>query len=340
MLWTVILNIIFIIILICTGEKTKLLISRKYNFSILSGKTMGTTWKVQLLTQKKRKIVYLKRTLKKTLDEDELEFSSWKIQSSISKFNKYKKNKLYPISNNMHNIITMAFNIGKKTSGALDITIGQLVNMWGFGPKKLPKKYPSIKKIDKTHFFTGLKHIQMIQNNLGFFLKKDLENVKIDLSTLGEGFAVDHIAAILNKEKILNYTISVGGSILTKGPTKKIGIKSPISNNNTVHMVMHLKNKSISTSGSYLNYFDLEENNICHIINPLTGSPIKHNLISVSIISDTALEADAWDTGLMVVGFKKAKEIILKEKLSACLIIKKNNKFLTWISPKFKQSLI
>jgi len=340
MLWTLIINIIFIIILICTGEKTKLLISKKYNFTILSGKTMGTTWKVKLLTQEKRKTIYLKHVLKKILNQDELEFSIWKIQSSISIFNQCKKNKLYPISNNMLHIISTALKIGKKTSGALDITIGNLVNMWGFGPKQPPKKYPSKKEINKKNFFTGLQHIQIIQNHSGVFLEKDLTNIKIDLSTLGEGFAVDHIATILNKENIFNYTISVGGSMFTKGPTKKIGIKSPISDNDTIHMVVPLKNQSISTSGSYLNYFNLKKKNICHIINPLTGLPIKHDLKSVSVISDTALEADAWDTGLMVIGFQKAKKIVLKEKLSACLIIKKNNQFLTWISPKFKRSLI
>lgn len=340
MLWTLILNIIFTIILIYTGNKTKLLISKKYNFTVITGNTMGTTWKVKLLKQKKRKKLYLKSILQKILDQDEQEFSTWKKNSAVSKFNKYKENKLYLIDKNMRNIITTALTVGKKTSGALDITIGQLVNMWGFGPKKIPKKYPSIKKINKTLFFTGLQHLQIIQNNSGYFLKKDLENIQIDLSTLGEGFAVDHIADILNKEQISNYIITVGGSVFTKGSTKKIGIKSPIKNKNTTHIVVYLKNKSISTSGNYLNYFYLEKKNVCHIINPLTGLPIQHNLTSVSIIANNTLEADAWDTGLMVIGFKKAQKIIIREKLNACLIIKKNNKFLTWISPEFKRSLI
>ncbi|CAL4320937.1 FAD:protein FMN transferase [Buchnera aphidicola] len=340
MLWTLILNIIFIIILTCTGNETKLLISKKYNFTVITGKTMGTTWKVKLLKQKKRKKLYLKSIIQKILDQDEQEFSTWKKKSTISKFNKYKENKLYPINKNMQNIITIALTIGKKTSGALDITIGQLVNMWGFGAKKTPKKYPSIKKINKTLFLTGLQHLQIIQNKSGYFLKKDLKNIQIDLSTLGEGFAVDHIADILNKEKISNYIITVGGAVFTKGSIKKIGIKSPIKNKNTTHIIVYLKNKSISTSGNYLNYFYLEKKNVCHIIDPLTGLPIQHNLISVSIIANNTLEADAWDTGLMVTGFKKAKKIILQEKLNACLIIKKNNKLLTWISPEFKRSLI
>lgn len=216
------------------------------------------------------------------------------------------------------------------------------MGIWG---KKKPNNYPSPKTIKKHVSFSGMHHLKIIKTNFGIYLTKDISEMKINLSTLGEGFAVDHLAYILNKQKIKNYTISVGGTVLVKTEknekkSKIIAIQKPIDYKKSVHLLISLRNKAISTAGSYRNYYDLEGKRVSHIIDPETGKPVTHNLVSVSVIASTALKADGWDTGLLVLGFKKAKKLILKEKLSACLITKNEDSFSTWISPSFKKFLV
>nr|OQX99859.1 MAG: hypothetical protein B6I27_00120 [Erwiniaceae bacterium 4572_131] len=142
-----------------------------------------------------------------------------------------------------------------------------------------------------------------------------------------------------------NYTISVGGAVLVKvekntRKNKIIAIQKPVDRRKSIHLLVYLKNNAISTAGSYRNYYSLEGKYISHLIDPHSGKPIHHNLVSVSVISSTALESDAWDTGLLILGFRKAQKLALKEKLAVCLITQKKNVFSTWISPKFKRFLV
>ncbi|WAI19172.1 MAG: FAD:protein FMN transferase [Buchnera aphidicola (Brevicoryne brassicae)] len=271
--------------------------------------------------------------------------SSWKKKSIVSQFNKRKKNELQIINKNFYHIILKAVEINKKTNGKLDITVGSLINIWGFGNKAKPTRYPSIKKIKKNISFSGIQHLKIIKNNCKTYLKKDINGIEINLSTLGEGFATDHLSYILKKIGIKNYTISVGGAVLVKTEknreeSKIIAIQKPTDQKQSVHLLIHLKNNAISTAGTYRNYYYLKGKRISHLIDPSTGKPVAHNLVSVSVISSSALDADSWDTGLLIMGFKKAKKLILKEQLAVCLITKKKNTFLTWISPQFEKFLV
>lgn len=209
--------------------------------------------------------------------------------------------------------------------------------------KKIHKK---IKKIDIESIkkLTGLKHIEIIKDKKGYiYLKKNISKLYIDLSTLGEGFAVDKIIKILEKEKITNYLISVGGAVFTSGKNYagkkwKIAIQNPTDKENKIQKeIIEIQNFAVSTAGNYRNYYKLNEKNIHHIINPKTGYPIKNNLLSVTVIASSGLEADAWDTALMVLGLKKSQEIAIREKLAVYIIWKEKNKIINWISPQFKK---
>lgn len=342
MSFNIIYSVLTCIILIIISFYNQPLNKEKKNVTILTGKTMGTYWQVKIPDLKNKK--YTKKLIQKYLDQDENMLSSWKKNSIVSQFNRRKKNQLQAINKNFFNIILKALQINKKTDGKLDITISPLINIWGFGTKKKPNSYPSETQIKKKIYFSGSQHLKLIQNSFGMFIEKDINGVEINLSTLGEGFAVDHISCILNKRRIKNYTISVGGAVLVKTEKHKktfkiIAIQKPIDQKK-IHLLVYLKNNAISTAGTYRNYYYLKEKYISHLIDPSTGKPITHNLVSVSVISSTALEADSWDTGLLILGFKKAKKLALKEKLAVCFITKEKNIFSTWISPKFKKFLV
>lgn len=342
----IILNFIFSIFLFCLisfHTLKKQYINYKETKKItLKGKTMGTYWQVKMPYTKNR--FYLKNLIQKNLDNDEEMLSSWKKKSIIYKFNQLKKNKALSINKNLLKIFLMSVKINKKTHGKLDITIGKLINMWGFGNKKKPYRYPSTKEIQKNISLTGIQHLKIISNSSGNYIEKDIDEMQINLSTLGEGFAVDHIASLLKKKKIKNYTISVGGAvnvqIKKKEHDKIIAIQKPTDKEKSIHLLVHLKNKSISTAGTYRNYYYLKEKKISHLIDPKTGMPTKSHLVSVSVISSTALEADGWDSGLLLLGFKEAKILSIKEKLAVCLINQQHNSLFTWISPEFKKFIL
>ncbi len=311
--------------------------------TIFKGKTMGTYWQVKIPDLKNKK--YIKSLIKKCLDKDEKMLSSWKKTSVVSQFNKLKKNQLQIINKNFYHIISAALKTNRKTHGKLDVTISSLIDIWGFGVHKKPNNYPSIEKIKKNMILTGSQHLKIIKNSFGIYLTKDINGIKINLSTLGEGFAADHVSYLLKKKGIKNYTISIGGTVLVKvdnkiNKPKIIAIQKPIDQKQAIHLLIHLKNSSISTAGTYRNYYYLKKHRISHLIDPTTGTPVMHNLVSVSVISSTALEADSWDTGLLILGFKKAKKLALKEELAVCLITQEKNIFSTWISPKFKRYLV
>ncbi|XBC38912.1 MAG: FAD:protein FMN transferase [Buchnera aphidicola (Melaphis rhois)] len=301
---------------------------------------MGTIWKINFVNECTNKNILIK-AIEQQIYEDNKKLSFWENSSDISKFNNYKSTKPQRIDKNLAKIVSVALLIGKKTFNALDITVGTLVNLWGFGPKMIPRSIPTPKQIKHALSLTGLKHIQLIQQHKKYYLKKNIEDTILDLSTLGEGFIADHLGELLKKYKIQDFTISVGGAIVTHiknkfSNPKMIAIQEPTDKITKIHTIVKLKNNAISTSGTYRNYFYLEGKKITHIINPVTGNPITTNLISVSVITKSALESDAWDTGLMILGFNRAKKLAIKEKLAVCLIKKHKSILFTWISPQFR----
>ncbi|QKJ87891.1 FAD:protein FMN transferase ApbE [Paramixta manurensis] len=307
---------------------------------VLEGKTMGTVWRVSLAGVDAQRESTLRHKIQQQLDEDDHQLSTWKHDSVLSRFNQYRGNQPQPVSDEMADIVTLALRVGKQTGGAMDITVGPLVNLWGFGPNRQPQKTPSQAKIDAARAQTGLAHLQVIRRVDGAWLQKDLPTLYVDLSTVGEGFATDHLARLMEKEGINNYLVSVGGAVLSRGQNPqgkawRVAIQKPTDQENAVQAIVDLQGHGISTSGSYRNYYELDGKRISHVIDPVTGRPIEHRLVSATVIATTALEADAWDTGLMVLGTEKAKQLALQQQLAVYLITKQQQGFSIWMSPQF-----
>ncbi|WP_428943563.1 FAD:protein FMN transferase ApbE [Pantoea sp. FN060301] len=308
---------------------------------VMEGRTMGTFWRVSLAGVAPERKEALQKAIQARLDADDQELSTWKTDSAISRFNQYHGTGPQPVSDNMADIVTMSLRIGRETDGAMDITVGPLVNLWGFGPDRQPVKTPTQAQIDAAKALTGYRHLWVTNRGEGAWLQKDLPDLYVDLSTMGEGFATDHLARLMEDEGINSYLVSVGGAVLTRGHNAtgqpwKVAIQKPTDKENAVQAVVDLQGHGISTSGSYRNYYELEGKRISHVIDPATGRPIQHRLVSATVIATTALEADGWDTGLMVLGEEKARALALREKLAVYLIMKKDDGFTTWMSPQFK----
>lgn len=307
---------------------------------VLEGRTMGTFWRVSLAGVAPERRNALQKAIQQQLDNDDHELSTWKSDSVLSRFNQYRGSAPQPISNNMADVITLSLRIGQQTSGAMDITLGPLVNLWGFGPDKQPLTTPTQPQIDAARALTGLQHLQVINRAGQSWLQKDLPELYVDLSTVGEGFATDHLARLMEQQGINHYLVSVGGAVLTRGKNAQgnawqVAIQKPTDRENAVQAIVDLQGHGISTSGSYRNYYELEGKRISHVIDPATGHPIQHKLVSATVIATTALEADGWDTGLMVLGTEKAKALALRDKLAVYLIFKEGDHFTHWMSPQF-----
>ncbi len=311
---------------------------------VISGKTMGTYYRVSMVGLDKSREPALRQQIEAQLQEDDRQLSTYKSDSVLSRFNQYQGTDPQPISSGMADAIITALRIGHKTDNEMDITVGPLVNLWGFGPTKEPVKMPTQQQIDAARAEIGLQHIKVIQQVDGDYLQKDQPNMYIDLSTVGEGYATDHLARLVEANGISDYLVSVGGAVVSRGrnPEGKpwqVAIQKPTDKEDAVEAIVDLQGMGISTSGSYRNYYELDGKRLSHIIDPATGRPITHKLVSATVIASTALEADGWDTGLMVLGTQRALALAEKQHLAVYLITKEPDGFKVSMTPQFKAYL-
>lgn len=313
--------------------------------TVLEGKTMGTFWRVSLAGIDPGREAALREKIQAQLDADDQLLSTWKNDSALMQFNRSTRTDPWPVSEAMSDIVTQALRIGDKTHGALDVTVGPLVNLWGFGPDKQPVTMPSEADIARAKTRVGLKHLSVHQTASGPYLQKDIPELFVDLSTVGEGYAADHLARLMEQEGVSRYLVSVGGALVSRGTNPegrawRVAIQQPTDRENAVAAIVDINGHGISTAGSYRNYYQLDGKRLSHVIDPASGYPIQHTLVSATVIAPTSLEADGWDTGLMVLGPEKAKALALEQKLAVYLIVKEPKGFTTWMSPQFTTFLL
>ncbi|PXI43282.1 FAD:protein FMN transferase ApbE [Klebsiella quasipneumoniae] len=313
--------------------------------TVLDGKTMGTFWRVSVIGVDEAKAQALRAKVQAQLDADDRLLSTWNNDSALMRFNHAADTRPWPVSEAMADIVTLSLRIGAKTDGAMDITVGPLVNLWGFGPDKQPVATTDAQAIAAAKARTGLQHLQVINQSGRQFLQKDIPDLFVDLSTVGEGYAADHLARLMELEGISRYLVSVGGALVSRGMNGegkpwRVAIQKPTDRENAVQAIVDINGHGISTSGSYRNYYELDGKRISHVIDPQTGQPITHKLVSVTVIAPTALEADGWDTGLMVLGPEKAQQVVREQGLAVYMIVKEGEGFKTWMSPQFRTFLV
>ncbi|BBT70263.1 MULTISPECIES: FAD:protein FMN transferase ApbE [Enterobacteriaceae] len=317
----------------------------KATATVLEGKTMGTFWRVSVVGIDKDRAEALRNKVQTQLDGDDRLLSTWKNDSALMRFNHSQSTTPWPVSEAMADIVTESLRIGRKTAGAMDITVGPLVNLWGFGPDKQPVSTPTQTQIDAAKARTGLDKLTVINRADRQYLQKSIPDLYVDLSTVGEGYAADHLARLMAEEGISRYLVSVGGALVSRGMNGdgqpwRVAIQKPTDRENAVQAIVDINGHGISTSGSYRNYYELDGQRISHVIDPQTGRPITHKLVSVTVIAPTALEADGWDTGLMVLGTEKAQQVVREQGLAVYMIMKEGDGFTTWMSPQFRAFLV
>jgi thiamine biosynthesis lipoprotein len=288
----------------------------------------------------------LEQAITQTLEQVDREISTFRSDSVLSLFNRYQGTEPRPITPGMAEIIGTAMKVGRLTNEAINITVGPLVNLWGFGPNKpAERSVPDNQQIARAKAKVGLKHLKLIQNAGGYWLQKDIPDLYVDLSCMGEGYAALLISRMLDGKGINDYLISVGNATFGRGlnPEGKdwrVAIRTP--NDKTMALQsesIRLQGHDISTSGSYLNYFEKDGKRYSHIIDSGTGRPIEHNLASASVIAPNPLEANAWDISMMVLGPEKAMQAAKEQGLPVYLISRTGQGFSVQMSEQFRRFL-
>ena len=306
----------------------------------IQGKTMGTYFVVTLSDPFPGGEPALKSEVENLLARMNSEISTYDPDSLISRFNQGPANTPFVIPAAMAKIVRQGIDAGHLTNGKLDVTVGPLVNLWGFGPDKRPVKRPDDAAIAAARHKVGIDKLTLTPQGDHFLLEKSIPELYLDLSTLGEGAASDEIAALLESKGVNNYLIEVAGAVRSKGHNSKgspwrVAIVEPSDQPGAFSDIVIPNGMALSTAGSYRNYYELDGQRYSHIIDPATGQPITHKLVSASVITPTALEADAFDTALMVMGPTEAMAFAKEHKLAVYLIVKTDKGFEAIHTPQF-----
>ena len=291
------------LILLIVG--TVLILKKQAPYQTDEGFIFGTMYKITYQSENNLK--------------NEIETELRKVDNSLSPFN--KQSVITCVNNNadlkadsmLAYVYRMARSISEETEGAYDITVAPLVNAWGFGFKT--QAFPDSSKIDSLLQIVGYRKINLTEN--GIFEKQD-PRVMLDCSSIAKGYGVDCVARLLESKGVRNFMVEIGGEVVIKGENPKmekwrIGINRPVDDslavNQELQTILEITDVGMATSGNYRNFYYKDGKKYAHTIDPRTGYPVQHNILSSTVIADNCAKADAYATAFMVLGLDSARII-------------------------------
>lgn len=301
------------------------------------GNIFGTTY--HIIYQSRQSLF---RDIREQLEEVDRSLSTFNKKSTISLIN---NNKSFATDTLFRQVFRKAVEVSKTTDGAFDITVAPLVNAWGFGFKNSG----NIKReqIDSLLQYVGYDKVHL----QGQRIVKQYPSVMLDCSAIAKGFGCDCVAALLQKKGIENYLIEIGGEICAKGVNEQqknwtIGITKPQDDNTNAQQplqnILQLTDVALATSGNYRNYYFKDGKKYAHTIDPKTGYPVQHSILSATVIASTCTEADAFATAFMVMGLDKAQEVLQNnDQLQAYFVYADSiGSFQSWCSPSLTSKIL
>lgn len=307
----------------------------------LSGPTMGTSYNIKYIQQDGLPSSdELHKEIDRLLEEVNDQMSTYRQDSELSRFNQYQGTDAFEVSTQTATVVKEAMRLSTLTEGALDVTVGPLVNLWGFGPEARPEVVPTDAELADRKANTGIHHLTVNGNSLS----KDLPHLYVDLSTIAKGWGVDVVANYIESQGIHNYMVEVGGEIRLKGLNRdnvpwRIAVEKPTVDERSIQEIIEPGDMAIATSGDYRNYFERDGVRYSHIINPQTGRPIHNRVVSVTVLDKSCMTADGLATGLMVLGDEKGIEIAEQNHIPVFMIVKTDDGFKEIASSAFKPYL-
>ena len=274
-----------------------------------------------------------------------------KVDASLSMFNKQSvitrvnNNQNIEVNDMFTDVFTLAEKISNDTNGAFDITVAPLVNAWGFGFKN--GQLPTQSMVDSLKTFVGYKRVTLIDKHV----KKADPRTTLDCGAIAKGYGCDMVAELLRRKGVANFMVEIGGEVVTHGISEKrlpwkIGVTKPTDDSLAVdkelQTVLNVKNMAMATSGNYRNFYYKNGKKYAHTIDPKTGYPVQHNILSATVLAKHCAEADAYATSFMVMGLDGAKKVLKEHPELMAYLIYADHKgnMQVWYSPSMKDKIL
>ena len=284
--------------------------------------------------------------------QSEIEAALQQVDQSLSPFNpssiitKMNNNEEVQADQQFKDVYRIAQQVSTITEGAFDITVAPLVNQWGFGFKEGTP--PDQHMIDSLLQFVGYDKISLSSD--GHLTKKD-PRVMLDCSAVAKGYACDVVASVLSRHDVVNYMVEIGGEIVTKGVNEKrlpwrIGVNrptdDPTQSSTELETILNVTDKAMATSGNYRNFYYKDGKKYAHTIDPKTGRPVQHSLLSATVLANQCAIADAYATAFMVMGIEKAQKLLEQHPELMVYFIYSDGKddYQVWFSPTLREKIV
>ena len=301
------------------------------------GEVFGTFYNITYQSDKN-----LKSEIEAALKEIDAVFSMYNENSIVAKINRGEKPELNEMFIEVYDLATM---VNKETNGAFDITVAPLVNAWGFGFKT--KEMPDKHQVDSILAFIGKDKFKVVKEGNKNFPQKSDKRTMLDFSAIAKGYGSDVVARLLRKHDIKNFMVEIGGEIVTCGNSEKrlpwkIGVTKPVDDSlsveNELQTVLNITDKAMATSGNYRKFYYKGGKKYAHTIDPKTGQPVQHSMLSATVITKNCAIADAYATAFMVLGMDETKKVLEKHPELMVYLIYSNDKGENevWFSPSLE----
>lgn len=290
---------------------------------LLNGQTMGTTYTVVAVEPRDGlDQSALQGAIDKALADVDQKMSNWNGSSEISQINNLKAKRPFPLSADMSTLLHTAREVHQATDGQFDLTLGPLIDLWGFGVQKPTGQIPQDADVSKALLTVGQSQAIILENRT---LTKSHSKTAMYLSAIGKGFGVDRLGETLRSFGVTDFMVEIGGDIVTSGANAEglpwqIAIEKPDALQRSFLKILGVSDLGMATSGDYRNYFEQDGIRYSHILDASTGRPVTHQTASVTVLTQNAMLADAWATALLVLGRERGMEIAKRQKLAALFI--------------------
>jgi len=308
----------------------------------LAGRSMGTSWHVTVIPDTGGlDDRVLQAGIEAILDSVNQSMSTYRDDSEISRFNALEPDVWFPISADFYTVLSTALAIGWQSDGAYDVTVGPLVDLWGFGPAGLVNEPPSDDAVTDVLESVGLDQLRLDGEAMQLLKRSPLA---LDFSSIAKGYAVDLIAQWLDGQGLGRYLVEVGGEMRLAGMSGRggpwrIAIERPDSGGRDVETAVSLTDVAVATSGDYRNFFEIDGQRFSHSIDPRRGYPVAHDLVSVTVVDSSAMLADAWATALVVLGQEAGMKVAQEHGLAVYFIQRQGDALQSSHSPAFDRFL-
>ena len=304
------------------------------------GNIFGTFYQVTImdpLTQGES--LELEEGFKAELESVDQAMSTYREDAELIAFNEAPLEEWQPLSNELIEVLAISQSVAEASHGAFDITVGDLVNLWSFGPGARPEEVPADDVLAEQLAQVGFDALEVDTQNMQ---ARRIRDVFVDLSGVAKGHGTDRVAAYLEQQGLEHYLVNIGGELIARGLRDEeeqtpwqIGIEVPENGQQRAQHIIPLESMSVATSGDYRNYFEADGHRFSHTIDPRTGRPVTHQLASVSVFHPSNAWADAWATALLVVGEKEAMQLAIENNLKVLLLVRDGEQWRSIASPEF-----